>query len=328
MTMTWSCSKWSRSRSWPAKGTTNWPPKSLRSVILFRAKAAFIFHVTFVLRVRDSFLWFWFLLASCNFGLQGSSSFQILINPSCSKKVQLHCKVRVSHFSWCVMECLLFGTCWGPCNASGLDNCTRFWPKIFWFKIAIGCVIFIWWLFVPFTLMTIIWIANDSAAFSYYTSDQGNALHEAAQPLTRTACVTCPNWLGASVDTHNAYTNYVAPPDLYTDNDHMPIRNILPFRFWYIQLLYYRDRVRCIQWTRVALKNVRVALLWQSGNESAKWHSIGIIDPDFGLNGSGLVWVVSLWHSGTWLAITWHVLHLFHDCCRIALFWHKGLLLP
>ena len=28
-------------------------------------------------------------------------------------------------------------------------------------------------------------------------SDQGNALHEAAQPLTRTACVTRPNWLGA-----------------------------------------------------------------------------------------------------------------------------------
>ena len=61
-------------------------------------------------------------------------------------------------------------------------------------KIAIGCVIFIWWLFVPFTLMTIIWIANDSAAFSYYTSDQGNALHEAAQPLTRTACVTRPTF--------------------------------------------------------------------------------------------------------------------------------------
>ena len=92
-------------------------------------------------------------------------------------------------------------------------------------KIAIGCEIFIWWLFVPFALMTIIWIANDSAAFLYYTSDQGNALHEAAQPLTRTACVIRPNWLGASVDTPNVYTNFVATPDFYTDNDHMPILN-------------------------------------------------------------------------------------------------------
>ena len=79
---------------------------------------------------------------------------------------------------------------------------------------------------------------NFSTPAFFITSDQGNALHEAAQPLTRTACVTRPNWLGALVDALNIYTNYhatnyVATSDFYTE--------------------------------------------WQSGNELAKWQSICIL---------------------------------------------------
>ena len=37
------------------------------------------------------------------------------------------------------------------------------------------------------------------------------------------------------------------------------------------------------------MKYIRVALQWQSGKQLAKWLSIGEIDPNFGLSGSGLV---------------------------------------
>ena len=49
------------------------------------------------------------------------------------------------------------------------------------------------------------------------------------------------------------------------------------------------------------IENDPVALQWQSGNELAEWQSIGTIYPNFGLNGSGLVWVVSKWQSDTCL---------------------------
>ena len=37
------------------------------------------------------------------------------------------------------------------------------------------------------------WLKLHHCSLVYYISDQGNALHEAAQPLTRTACVTRTN---------------------------------------------------------------------------------------------------------------------------------------
>ena len=49
------------------------------------------------------------------------------------------------------------------------------------------------------------------------------------------------------------------------------------------------------------IQNDPVAFQWQSGNELGDSQSIGIIDPNFGLSGSGLVSVVSKWQSGTGL---------------------------
>ena len=45
----------------------------------------------------------------------------------------------------------------------------------------------------------------------------------------------------------------------------------------------------------VALENDPVAVQWQSDIQVAKWQSIGPIDLDFGLSGTGLVRVAQDW---------------------------------
>ena len=52
------------------------------------------------------------------------------------------------------------------------------------------------------------------------------------------------------------------------------------------------------------IKNDPVAVQWQNGYGLAEWKSIGIIDPNLGLSGIGLVRVVSEWQSDTGLVFS------------------------
>ena len=58
----------------------------------------------------------------------------------------------------------------------------------------------------------------------------------------------------------------------------------------------------------VALRNNPVAVQWQSDIQVAKRQSIGLIDRDFGLSGTGLVSLAqewSEWHSSGRVAVDW-----------------------
>ena len=49
------------------------------------------------------------------------------------------------------------------------------------------------------------------------------------------------------------------------------------------------------------IENNPVALQWQRSHGLAEWKSMGIIDPNFGLSGSGLV----EWHLSGRMAVHW-----------------------